>query len=297
MSHAVIYNIQRMSTEDGPGLRTTVFLKGCPLRCLWCSNPESQRFEPQLMVFEDLCAGCGGCKAVCPHHAVVPRGHAFNRNLQSCVSCGACVPACPAKARVMSGETMSVEAVMDIIRKDTLFYANSDGGVTIGGGEPTCSGDFLLELLGVCRAEALHTCVDTCGFCAPDFFRKVISLTDLFLFDCKHMDPEAHKALTGVDNTMILANLRAALTAGVPTRIRVPLIPGKNDGEDNIRAMAAFLQECGMDRVDILPYHAFGRNKYAALLQQYPQLEAYTPSSLQEVLHRFALYGLTATVA
>ncbi|MEG2173430.1 MAG: glycyl-radical enzyme activating protein, partial [Desulfovibrionaceae bacterium] len=189
-----------MSTKDGPGLRTTVFLKGCPLRCPWCSNPESQSFEPQVMVFEDLCSGCGQCMEVCPAQAVVKKGNIFTRNKQLCTDCGACVPLCPTKARVMSGEVMNVHQVMEVIRKDALFYANSDGGVTFGGGEPTASGDFLLELLHMCKEEGYHTCVDTCGFCSPNQFAKVINLADLFLFDCKHMDPKHHTTLTGKDN-------------------------------------------------------------------------------------------------
>ncbi len=296
MPQAVIYNIQRMSTQDGPGLRTTVFLKGCPLRCLWCSNPESQSFEPQLLVFEDLCTGCGRCMEVCEHKAVVKNGSKFNRDMEICVNCGACVPDCPAKARVMSGEVMTVEQVMDVVRKDTLFYANSDGGVTIGGGEPTLGGDFTLELLRVCRDEALHTCVDTCGFCPPEQFKKVSELADLFLFDCKQMLPSEHKRLTAQDNAIILNNLRTALASPAQVRIRVPLMPGLNDTEENIAAMGEMLTGLGVETVDILPYHAFGRNKYAALRREYPALEAFSPESLKEALARFARHGLRAEV-
>jgi pyruvate formate lyase activating enzyme len=297
MARAVIYNIQRMSTKDGPGLRTTVFLKGCALRCLWCSNPESQSFVPELMVFENLCTGCGHCREVCPEHAVVRAGNVFNRDTRLCTNCGACVPGCPARAREMSGKIMDVDAVMAELRKDALFYANSDGGVTIGGGEPTLAGDFLLELLGACRDEGYHTCVDTCGFCPPDFFGEVVGLTDLFLFDCKHMEPAGHAELTGQDNAGILANLRAALSSGVATRVRVPLIPDRNDSPDNIRAMSDMLKPYAVREVDVLPYHAFGRNKYAALRMEYPELRAYTPEELRAVLDRFSDCGLKAVVA
>lgn len=296
MSHAFVYNLQRMSTKDGPGLRTTVFLKGCPLRCLWCSNPESQSFDPQLMVFEHLCTGCGQCVSACPQQAVSLNNATCRQNTKSCTSCGTCAPHCPAKARVLSGESMDVAQVMEVIRKDSLFYSNSDGGVTVGGGEPTASGEFLLELLRACRDEGFHTCVDTCGYCAAEYFDQVIPLTDLFLFDCKHMDPQQHKALTGRDNAPILTNLRAALAAGVPTRIRMPLMPGLNDSEKNISAMAALLHEYDVCEVEVMPYHAFGRNKYAALYKKYPSLEGYEAENLHLVLNRFAFHGLKALI-
>jgi pyruvate formate lyase activating enzyme len=286
-----------MSTKDGPGLRTTVFLKGCPLRCQWCSNPESQSFTPELMVFENLCSGCGHCMEVCPEKAVVKVGDVYNRDMEKCTHCGACVPDCPTKARVMSGESMDVDRVMTEIRKDALFYANSDGGVTIGGGEPTCGGTFLLELLAQCRAEGYDTCLDTCGFCPPEFFGRVVALTDRMLFDCKHMQTEEHKRLTGQDNTLILANLKTALASSARVSIRVPLIPDRNDSEENIRAMADFLKEYAVSEVDVMPYHAFGRNKYAALRREYPDIPSYSAEHLNSILKRFSDCGLKAVIA
>ena len=297
MQKGMVYNIQRMSTEDGPGMRTTVFLKGCPLRCLWCSNPESQAVQPQLMVFRDLCSGCGQCVAVCPHGVNMQEGESVIWNRDLCQDCGLCAPACPTKARVMSGALMDVAEVMHIVRKDTLFYHNSGGGVTFGGGEPTAGGGFLLELLRSCREEGLHTCVDTCGFCPEDRFQKVISLTDLMLFDCKHMDPARHKGLTGVDNAQILANLRQALMAKVDVRVRIPLMPGLNDAEENIAALAKFLKPYNHMHVDVLPCHAFGRNKYAALNLEQPAMLAYAPEALNAVIALFSKYGLKVTIA
>lgn len=221
----------------------------------------------------------------------------YNRNLLLCRDCGACTTECPPKARVMSGEEMTVEEVMKIVRKDNLFYTNSGGGVTFGGGEPTSAGDFLLELLEASRAEGLHTCVDTCGFCAPEIFNKVIGLTELFLFDCKHMVPGQHKALTGQDNALILANLTAALSSSVPVRIRIPLMPGLNDGEENIAALANFLRQFGKTEVDVLPCHAFGKNKYRALRLDAPPLEAYEPEELRRALERFTRAGLKTIIA
>lgn len=296
MQSGMVYNIQRMSTQDGPGMRTTVFLKGCPLCCLWCSNPESQSFKPQLMVFTNLCTGCGRCAKVCPNGAVVQDETGVNSDLALCTDCGACVEVCPSKARVMSGEEMSVEDVMKIVRKDALFYSNSGGGVTFGGGEPTCGGDFLLGLMSASVQDGYHNCLDTCGYCPPESFKKALALSELLLFDCKHMDPETHKKLTGVDNAIILENLRTALSSKVPVQIRIPLMPDLNDSEDNIAAMAAFLKEYGKTEVDVLPCHAFGRSKYDALRLPTPTMQAYEPAHLEEVLARFTKHGLKVTI-
>ena len=249
MESGIVYNIQRMSTKDGPGLRTTVFLKGCPLHCLWCSNPESQSFQPQLLCFENLCVSCGACAEVCPYGAVVKTENGtYNRDRSLCKDCGACVEVCPSKARVMSGDRMTVQQVMDIVDRDNLFYANSDGGVTFGGGEPTAAGDFLIELMRNCASKGYHICVDTCGVCNTRQFRKVIELADLFLFDCKHMDPVEHRRLTGLDNAVVLENLHQVLASGKSVRIRIPLMPGLNDSEENIRAIADVLRPYGTEK-------------------------------------------------
>ncbi|MEF2145098.1 MAG: glycyl-radical enzyme activating protein [Desulfovibrionaceae bacterium] len=296
MSQGIVYNIQRMSVQDGPGLRTTVFLKGCPLHCLWCSNPESQRFTPQVLFFQDLCIGCGHCMNVCPHEAVVQRGAVFSRDVAKCVDCGTCVESCPSKARVLSGKMMTVDEVMRVVHQDELFYQNSDGGVTFGGGEPTSGGAFFLDMLRVAHDSGLHVCVDTCGYCPEDRFAETIALTDLFLFDCKHMDPEQHERLTGKDNALILRNLRTALNSRCEVVIRMPLMPGLNDTDDNIAAMALFLQEYGRDEVEVMPYHVFGRSKYQALDKFMPTLTQYTPESLQAVLKRFVQHGLKPVI-
>lgn len=296
MSQGIIYNIQRMSVQDGPGLRTTVFLKGCPLRCKWCSNPESQRTSPQMLVFENLCTHCGACKDTCQHGAVVDKGGVFGRDMNLCTHCGACVPSCPSKARVMSGEEMSVEQVMDVIQKDALYYENSGGGVTFGGGEPTSGGQFFLDMVQAVHDEGFHVTVDTCGYCPEERFDKTIELADLFLFDCKHMDTAEHKRLTGVDNALILRNLRAALESGTEVRIRMPLMPGMNDSEENIAAMAEFLAEYGRTEVEIMPCHLFGKSKYLALNMPLPELAQYTPEELAVVQERFVRHGLNPVI-
>ena len=291
----MVYDIQRMSTKDGPGLRTTVFLKGCPLRCSWCSNPESQSFKPQLTVFASLCSACGACEQTCPQGAVIKTGSVYNRDREICTDCGVCVEGCSAQAREMSGKRMSVDEILHIVDSDSLFYGNSDGGVTFGGGEPTASGDFLLALLEGCRQKGYHTCVDTCGVCDPERFRKVIQRAELFLYDSKHMDPEEHRRLTGCDNAVILHNLHNLFASGKELRIRVPLIPGVNDTEKNIAAMAIFLHKHGRHEVDVLPYHAFGYSKYDALSLPRPNIATYRPEELKAVLERFADHDLGVT--
>ncbi|NDV18670.1 glycyl-radical enzyme activating protein [Pseudodesulfovibrio sp. JC047] len=296
MSQGMIYNIQRMSVQDGPGLRTTVFLKGCPLSCLWCSNPESQRTTPQLMFFESLCTGCGACMNVCPAGAVVPLDGKFGRDVEKCINCGQCADVCPSKAREIAGKEMTVEAIMDVVRKDSLFYENSNGGVTFGGGEPTAGGAFFLDLAQAAHDEGFHITVDTCGFCPAERFDRTIELADLFLFDCKHMDPEQHKKYTGQDNTIILRNLRAALNSDTQVRLRMPLMPDMNDSDENIAAMANFFKEFDRTEIEVMPCHAFGRNKYAALGWPYRMSGEYTPEQLNVVLERFANHGLKTVI-
>lgn len=292
MEQGIVYNIQRLSVHDGPGVRTTVFLKGCPLRCLWCSNPESQTFKPQVMFFRDLCTSCGQCLDACPHGAVQGTEQGIQWDTARCRDCALCVPGCPSRARAISGKLMSVDEVMAILHKDALFYANSGGGVTIGGGEPTAGGAFFLELATAVREAGYHLTVDTCGFCPEERFNQTLLLADLLLYDCKHMDPVIHKELTGQDNFLILKNLDTALSSPLEIRIRMPLMPGLNDSEENIRAMAAFLLPRGKDTVEIMPCHKFGYSKYTALGKACPELRQYSPEELKEVEERFTRYGL-----
>lgn len=290
----IIYNIQRMSTKDGPGLRTTVFLKGCPLHCLWCSNPESQSFTPQLMVFKNLCQNCGRCELSCPYGAAINNGNAFGCDIVICKNCGICTTVCPTKARVISGKIMTVSDVMQVVSRDSLFYANSGGGVTFGGGEPTVAGDFILALLKASYKDGYHTCVDTCGMCPTDQFKKIMELTELFLFDCKHMDDEVHTRITGHGNSQILTNLLEVLKSKIPVRIRVPLIPGLNDSDDNIIKLAKLMNKYNKYEVDIMPYHNFGQNKYNALQRSLPTMQPYEPNELEAVLAKFTQHGLKA---
>lgn len=296
MNQGIVYNIQRMSTKDGPGIRTTVFLKGCPLRCLWCSNPESQEFAPQMLFFGHLCTGCGSCVEVCPHGAIkMENGHAVQDRCL-CTSCGTCARVCHSKAREMSGKMMTVEEVLSVVRKDSLFFENSGGGVTFGGGEPTAAGHFFLDLAEAALDEGWHVTVDTCGYCPEDRFAQVLKVVDLLLFDCKHMDPARHKALTGIDNSLILRNMKTALKSGREIRIRMPLMPSLNDSEENIAAMAAFFLPLRKKEIEIMPCHAFGRNKYSALGMPHPTVRQYEPEELKEVQGYFARYGLSTII-
>lgn len=297
MSQGIIYNIQRMSTKDGPGIRTTVFLKGCPLRCLWCSNPESQSYSPQLLYFTHLCTGCGACVSACPHEAVSMEDGRSVLNRDACANCGRCASVCPSKAREMSGRMMTVDEVMSVLRKDALFYENSGGGITFGGGEPTSGGQFFLDMAEAALYEGWHVTVDTCGYCPEEQFGKVLRTVDLLLFDCKHMDPEEHKKLTGVDNALILRNMDAALKSGREVRIRMPLMPGLNDSDENLAAMADFFLPRGKSEIEIMPCHFFGRNKYVALAKPLPNVRQYTPEELKEVQERFARHGFSTLIA
>jgi len=296
MSQGIINDIQRMSVQDGPGLRTTVFFKGCPLKCWWCSNPESQSCKVQLLHYAELCVGCGACADICPERAVVVRDGKFAVDREKCTDCGECAEVCPTKAREMAGLHVTVGKVMDIVCKDSLFYENSGGGVTLGGGECTAGGDFFFELAEAVRNEGFHLTIDTCGHCMPDRFDKVIALADLFLFDMKHMDSDEHKRLTGKGNETILRNLGAALEVGKDVTLRMPLMPGLNDSGDNIRAMAEFLHPYGKTDIEVMPCHAFGRNKYAALDWEYRMEGEYTPDELELVMKRFADYGLNPVI-
>lgn len=246
-----IFDIQRCSMVDGPGIRTTVFLKGCNLRCAWCHNPESQSAEPVMMFYKNKCTGCGKCAQVCPHH------------LQTCELCGKCADLCPQSAREICGKTMTVQEVFDIVRKDRDYYESSGGGVTFSGGECLLQVKALKQMLALCRAEGINTAVDTAGAVAWSAFETVLEETDWFLYDVKCWDEETHRRYTGVSNQLILENLRR-LAAICPQKIivRVPVIPGVNTSEAEMNGIAGFLKELGVYSVELLPYHKMGEHKY-----------------------------------
>lgn len=286
-----IFNIQRYSIHDGPGIRTTVFLKGCPLSCIWCHNPESQSFMPQLMFYSKRCIGCGKCGEVCRHEALNDRN--------KCVSCGCCAEVCYAKARELVGKLVTVQEVMEQIDKDNIFYDESGGGITFSGGEPLAQPMFLLELLAECKKREYHTALDTSGYGSAEAIKAISGVTDLFLYDLKLMDDEKHIAYTGVSNKLILENLKTISQLGNRIFIRVPLIPGINDDESNIIAIAEVVQGTpGIEQVNILPYHNIAADKYKRLGRQSGLFDIPVPSNeyVESVANKFLKYGLKVKI-
>jgi len=282
MNTAVVFNIQRFSVHDGPGIRTTVFLKGCPLTCPWCHNPESRDGQPEISIKADRCLGCELCIPVCPEGLAGPleQNTGKNRPGVTCLRCGACADACPADARVLLGEDMDVDRLLAEIDRDRSYHEESGGGVTFSGGEPIALGNapFLLECLNECGKRGLHRAVDTCGHVATDTLMAVADQTDLILYDLKIMDDARHRLVVGVGNDRILENLRALARRGHDVWIRVPLIPGLTDDEENLNAVATFAK--GLARpcpIHLLPYHAIGGDKYGRLDLDYP-LAALVPA-------------------
>lgn len=254
MDLGTIFNIERLSFVDGPGIRTTVFFKGCNLSCAWCHNPESQHFGKEMLFYRDKCTNCGTCKTVCPNH------------LEYCEFCGQCVVYCPNHARTICGKEVSVKEVLEEVKKDTVFYNSSDGGVTFSGGECMLQIDFLVALLQECREYHIHTAVDTAGNVPWEYFEKILPYTDLFLYDIKCMDSKKHQTYTGVDNKRILENLAKLLKKNVDIWVRIPIIPSVNDTPAHMCQIRDFLREHGRPKkIELLPYHPMGLGKYQAL--------------------------------
>jgi pyruvate formate lyase activating enzyme len=257
----IIFDIKKYAIHDGPGIRTTVFLKGCPLRCAWCHNPESWSSQPEPMFRYMRCVKCGQCAEVCPAHAITFNGQPHT-DVAVCVRCGTCIPECPAQARAIAGRTVTVDEVMTEIDKDSVFYDESGGGATFSGGEPLMQPDFLRGLLGECRKREIHSAVDTCCHVSRSVLEETAPLVDLFLCDIKHMDTEMHKTYTGVDNRLILENISFLTATGCDVVIRVPVVPGFNDSVEAIEAIAGFVQSLETIRqIDLLPYNSAGISK------------------------------------
>jgi pyruvate formate lyase activating enzyme len=285
-----IFNIQRYSVHDGFGIRTLVFLKGCPLNCLWCSNPESQKTKPELGFIESRCVDpdtCGTpCMSACPVDAIRLNGQqakpAIDRTV--CDVCGNCVEACSDDALKLVGREMSVGEVLAEIEKDRAFYRRSGGGVTIGGGEPLSQHRFTAELLEAAGDAYLHTAIETCGYAPWTQFEIVLRHVDLLQIDLKHMDPEKHKALTGKTNELILENLKKVLSVKAPEDviIRIPVIPGCNDSIENISQSASLVAELGYKQIELIPYHRMGASKYSQYGMAYP-LDEVEPAPQTEI--------------
>ena len=248
-----VFNIQRFCVNDGPGIRTTVFLKGCPLSCVWCHNPESQRFEPEILFYKDKCTGCGRCKCVT----------AADRDF-----------VCFNGAKEICGKTVSANEVTAEVLKDKPFYENSGGGVTLSGGEPLAQYDFTLELLQKAKENGIHTAVETCGYAERSKILEIAKYVDLFLFDCKETDPELHKEYTGFDNKIILENLKALSDAGSKIILRCPIIPGFNDRAEHFKGISEISGKLsGIEHIEIEPFHPLGESKYSALNREYADIQ------------------------
>lgn len=274
----LVFNIQRFSVHDGPGIRTTVFMKGCPLTCLWCANPESQDFGPQLMTRDIKCSGCGACVQVCPQGAVRIGSNGRGIDWDLCDQCLLCAGVCRYGALLRSGDHKRMARVLDEVLRDRLFYKNSGGGVTVSGGEPLAQSDFVAALLSACKQEGLHTAVDTTGCVSWSRVEQVAPLSDLMLWDVKQMDPQLHEKATGVDNRLILENVRRA-SALTKIWLRIPLIAGFNDSDDNINRVIELAKEIGAPKISLLPYHEGGRSKNHRIGRPYPYSGALAPTA------------------
>jgi len=293
-----IFLIQGFSTNDGPGIRTTVFTKGCPLKCLWCHNPESANSFPELMIHDDRCIGCRKCLEVCLVKAISfhpEKGRRVNR--KRCNLCLECVSVCPAKSLTAVGEIMTVEQVMAEIKKDELFIHRSGGGVTISGGEPLMQGPFVLELFKACQARGLHTALDTSGYAPWSVLEEILDYVNLVLFDIKHMDPKAHTQATGVSNALPLSNLRC-IPRNIKIWLRLPLIPGYNDSWENLDKVIELSQEKGAEKISLLPFNRYGDGKYLNLGRKIPLpgIELFSQKKIEEVRSYLERSGATVTI-
>ncbi len=299
MESGLVFDIKKYSIHDGPGIRTTVFFKGCPLNCWWCHNPESQASAPEMILHGNRCIRCGACVEICPQHAIRWAEGAPVTDRAACKHCGTCAGECYAQARERIGKEMTTAQVMTEVESDIAFYDQSGGGATFSGGEPLLQRDFLLALLQACKAKDIHTVVDTSGFAAWESFNLIREFVDLFLFDLKLIDNATHREYTGVPNAPILRNLRRLSQHRHGIMLRVPLIPGINDDDETIGQIGAFAASLAqVDGVDILPYHAVATDKYSNLGKPY-RLSGMRPPSLERV-ERVALllsqFGLNVTV-
>ncbi len=289
-----IFDIKRYAIHDGPGIRTTVFFKGCPLRCRWCHNPESWKARPEPGLRHSRCVRCGRCAQACTRHAIAQGQNGPVTDPRKCALCGACVTACPAGAREIIGRRVTVTEVMAEVRKDVVFYDQSGGGVTFSGGEPLQQPEFLLALLDACRAEGIRTAVDTTACAEPQVIARVAPAADLFLCDLKHMNRRSHKQYTSVDNRLILDNLGTLAKSGKEVIIRIPIIPGFNSDESNIRETARFVRTLQtVRRIDILPYNRGGLEKSVRLMGAVNLLEAQAPGddTMKEIAKILTGYG------
>jgi len=299
LQNGIIFDVKQYAIHDGPGIRTTVFLKGCPLHCHWCHNPEGIQMKPQINYQRQRCIGCGECLDACPEKALSLTDAGITTEQQRCRSCGLCAEACPSEARERIGRILSSEQLLELVKKDIPFYEASGGGVTFSGGEPLRQAEFLIECLKLCAGNGIHCAVDTSGFAAPEVLERVARETRLFLYDLKIMDSKKHERFTGKSNQQILANLKYLARSNVPVVIRMPLIPGINDDQENIDLLARFIRTLPKTyHVHILPYHEGQENKYRRLnmVLQTKNIPMPDPKALFRVKNRMENLGLRVQI-
>jgi pyruvate formate lyase activating enzyme len=267
-ARGLIFHIMRFSLHDGPGIRTAVFFKGCPLSCWWCHNPESQNFEPDVMYSAERCRLCGECQSACPHSAIERVGDRMTVT-ENCERCGTCVDFCGPEARSVSGREMTAGEILAEIERDVVFFDESGGGVTFTGGEPFGQPELLEALLTGCRARRIHSAIETCGAAPREQVLRIGALADLILYDLKMVDAARHRTYTGAGNRNILENLEALVAAGRRVMVRIPVVPGVNDGVEDVRAACEYLAPLGLHRVELLAYHRTGTEKYRRLGREY----------------------------
>lgn len=295
----ILFDIKKYAIHDGPGIRTTVFMKGCPLSCWWCHNPEGLLSKPQLIYDTTRCIICKECIKACPQQAILLTSEGLVNDRLRCRQCGVCAEICPAQARELAGKNESVECLLKIIEKDIPFYDESGGGVTFSGGEPLMQSENLFQILKECGRMGIHRAIDTSGFTDPDTMRRVAKETDLFLFDLKCMDSAKHRKYTGVCNEIILSNLEMLAKEGAKITIRIPLIPGINDDDENINQTGLFVSALpGLDTVHLLPFHDFYKNKYNKFSMKYcgEDIRLSESSSTFDAVTTLEKFGLIVTI-